>query len=286
MLFRYYFFKKGSRSYEVTDLLSYFSANPYISISDKNENLTVAHYFNPVLNFNCDFVIGNKSIVPGIERLNPSYVDVNLWVEFSVLLPTYCVSLIINIIEDICKLFNFYVYNEVFQDVESFKKSIMLKAFEVVKLAYKKSYPEEVYHYYRLDSEKLSYTYDFLQQRAILIDLFKDDDVNVPSINYYAVEGKRSVYLCVTIDLEKAFLYPGFVDVVYLKINGNYLFISADEFYMNIKKYLHTIESSLNNLYYVNNKDMKKINKILSKATFSPLILQLNEVEFKKVLDI
>ncbi len=286
MLFRYYFFKEGTRNYEVADLIKYFSQNSYFTIEDKNENEKIARYFNPVLNFSADFVIANKSIVPGIERLNPKFIDVNLRVEFQLLSPDYDANLIINICEDITKMFNFYVYNEVFEDVSPFKRLMMLKAFQVVKRAYAKKYPLEMSKYYHLERESLNKAYDYLQQVEILKDLLKEEEIKVPAITYYAVEGKRRVYTCVEISRFEPFVFPAFVDIVHVDDGKLDMFISTEEFSNKTSKYFHPIESSLTNLFYVGIKDMKKVNKILTKATFSKLILELTQVNFKKVLDV
>lgn len=286
MLFRYYFFKEGTRRYDVTDLISYFNANPYIDILNKNEAEKVAHYFNPTLGFHCDFVIASKSSVPNIERLNPKYVEVNLKVEFDVLLPTYDVDLILNICEDICKMFNFYVYNEVFEDVSPFQRSLMLKAFDVIKLAFKNKYPQEIANYFRLDKESLNKIYDYLQQSSIISDLLKIDNVVVPKIAFYAVDGKRKIYTAIEINSTEPFVFPLFVDMVHIIDPNLDMFISSEELYSQTKKLFHPIESSITNLYYTIPREIKKINKILNKVKFSPLILELKKVDFSKVLDI
>ncbi len=286
MLFRYYFFKEGSRRYDVADLITYLNANPYIDILNKNESEKVAHYFNPTLDFACDFVIASKSSVPNIERLNPKYVEVNLRVEFDVTLPTYDVDLILNICEDICKMFNFYIYNEVFEDVSPFKRSLMLKAYDVVKLAYKNKYPIEIASYYRLDRENLNKVYDYLQQSSIISDLLKIDNVVVPKITFYCVEGKRRVYTAIEINPIDPFVFPLFVDMVRVVTTEEQFFISSEELYNHTKKCFHPIESSIAGLYYTTQKEIRKVNKIINKTSFSPLILELKKVDFSKVLDI
>ncbi len=286
MLFRYYFFKEGTRNYEVADLLSYFSTNPYIDVVTKNENEKIARYYNPTLGFKAEFIISNKSIVPGIERLNPRFIDVNLRVELSVLLPTYDVSLIINICEDITKMFDFYVYNEIYEDVSPFKRNMMIKAFQIVKQAYKKKYPEEISNYYKLEEESLNQVYDYLQQVSLLKDSLKEEEIKVPTISYYAVEGKRKVYTAIEVSRFEPFVFPAFVDMIHVTDPKMDMFISAEEFQMKTKKFFHQIESSVSNLFYVSYKEMKKINKVLTKVNFSPLILELKPVDFKKVLDV
>lgn len=252
----------------------------------KNESEKVAHYFNPTLDFACDFIIATKSSVPNIERLNPRYVEVNLKVEFNVLLPTYDVDVILNMCEDICKMFNFYVYNEVFEDVSPFGRSLMLKAFDIVKLAYKNKYPQDVANFYRLDKETLGKVYDYLQQSSIISDLLKVENVIVPKITFYAVDGKRKIYTAIEIDAAEPFVFPLFVDMVRIVNSEHDMFISSEELYAQTHKLFHPIESSISNLYYTMPREIKKINKILNKANFSPLILELKKVDFSKVLDI
>ena len=95
-------------------------------------------YHHPILKFSADFVLSSKSAIPHLERLNPRYYDVNFRVEFNILLPTYSVEIILDIAEEIAHMFKFCVYNESYEDVTPFRKSMLAKTFELWKGAYKK----------------------------------------------------------------------------------------------------------------------------------------------------
>ena len=150
MKFRYYFFKEGTRVYDIAELLTYLEAQPYMRLHQEGA-IKVAKYHNTVINMDADFIFNTKSIVSNIQRLDPKYLDLNIYVEFDVLNNTYKVSKIVDMIEVICKRFGFSVYNEYFEDVSPFKRSLLINAFELVKVGYKKKYEEEFMNYSRLD---------------------------------------------------------------------------------------------------------------------------------------
>ena len=284
MLFRYYFFKENTREYRQLDLIKFFTSNPYFTKNSTSYYSFV--YYNVDLDFTAKFHLAPKAMLKSSEKLNPKYLDTNVYVEFDNLTPSYNVSLILDICEEICRDFNFKIYNEFLKDVIPFKKNVLLNAFNISKAVYKDKYPEHIAEYYKCDSKLLDRVYDYLSQKTLLLDLLGINGIEVPNIKYYCVVGKRKVYTSIDVNLSEPFVLPAFIDMIRIVDDKYRAFISLDEFLDKARKYFHPIESNVANLYYVTQKDMKKIIKIISKTHFSPLILELKEVEFKKVLDI
>lgn len=143
MLFRFFYLKEGTRVFDRTDLLTFFQANPNISIEKKGDDRDFI-YHHPILDFKAHFILSSKSAVPHLERLNPKYFDVNFRVEFDITLPTYSVELILDIAEEIAKMFKFAIYNESYEDVVVFRKNTLAKTFEIWKNAYKNKNEDEI----------------------------------------------------------------------------------------------------------------------------------------------
>lgn len=95
-------FKEGTRVYDKAELLTYLEAQPYMRLLQEGA-IKVAKYHNTVINMDADFIFNTKSIVSNIQRLDPKYLDLNIYVEFDVLNNTYKVSKIVDMIEVICK---------------------------------------------------------------------------------------------------------------------------------------------------------------------------------------
>lgn len=289
MILRYYFFKEGNREYDIAELMSYFEANKNISIVEKNEYEKVAHYVNDVLNFECSFVIASKSVVPGIERLDARYLDVNLRVEFDALLTNYQASIVFSMCENIAKMFGFAIYNEVLTGVSEFKKSLLMRSFEVIKEAYKTKYPDEIAKYVKIDVEQMNSVSEYIVNKDNILSTV-NKGVIVPSIVYYRQVGKRQAYTCIHLKNDGDFVLPGFVDFVRITFGKIDEFISCQEFVQKNKKFLEIIDSSVRKLY-ISRQNTKKIYKTCANEkvilkNYSPLAIELTQIEDNKVLDI
>ena len=114
MDFRLYFLKEGTRTYEKSDLITYFKSNSNITSQMEGDN-RVFTFHHPILNFEARFIMTSISCVPRLERLDPKYYDVDFYLEFDVLLSSYGVEILLDIVQEICQQFDFKVYCESFQ---------------------------------------------------------------------------------------------------------------------------------------------------------------------------
>lgn len=233
MKFRYYFFKEGTRVYDKAELLTYLEAQPYMRLLQEGA-IKVAKYHNTVINMDADFIFNTKSIVSNIQRLDPKYLDLNIYVEFDVLNNTYKVSKIVDMIEVICKRFDFSVYNEYFEDVSPFKRSLLINAFELVKVGYKKKYEEEFMNYSRLDKESLASIYSFLEIKDQIQNLDGYDFLNYV---FFKENESRRVYVGVDMDLKKPFVIPPCVKLVRIDTGTSRIIVS----YEDLKKKIDNI---------------------------------------------
>lgn len=284
VLFRYYFFKENNRSYDLSDLLAFFSAIPEITV-DKHNDDRVMHYRNDILNFEADFVISNKSIVPNLAQINPKYWDVNIRLEFSAILQSYKVEMLIEIVDQMCKRFGFFVYNEIFEDVSPFRKSMLLKAFEVVKIAYKKTYEEEISEYNKLDTDNLNLVYSYLEQRGNFLELYKSENIYPLEYLFYRQKGLRQAYVSVKWDGITPCILPPCIDILTIYEAKQVRLIQYKEFQAKVSKFLRPVASNIYGLNYITSKDMKKVHKILMKSKFSVLKVQLEDISINKILD-
>ena len=282
MKFRYYFFKEGTRVYDKAELLTYLEAQPYMRLLQEGA-IKVAKYHNTVINMDADFIFNTKSIVSNIQRLDPKYLDLNIYVEFDVLNNTYKVSKIVDMIEVICKRFGFSVYNEYFEDVSPFKRSLLINAFELVKVGYKKKYEEEFMNYSRLDKESLASIYSFLEIKDQIQNLDGYDFLNYV---FFKENESRRVYVGVDLDLIIPFVITPCVMLVRIETGTRRIIVSDDDLKKKIDKYLGLVDARLYDVLMVDEKSFKKARKIILKTKFDEVKVALKEVPFAQVLDL
>ena len=230
-----------------------------------------------------DFIFNTKSIVSNIQRLDPKYLDLNIYVEFDVLNNTYKVSKIVDMIEVICKRFGFSVYNEYFEDVSPFKRSLLINAFELVKVGYKKKYEEEFMNYSRLDKESLASIYSFLEIKDQIQNLDGYDFLNYV---FFKENESRRVYVGVDMDLKKPFVIPPCVKLVRIDTGTSRIIVSYEDLKKKIDKYLGLVDARLYDVLMVDEKSFKKARKIILKTKFDEVKVALKEVPFAQVLDL
>lgn len=282
MKFRYYFFKEGNRIYDKAELLTYLEAQPYMTIIN-NENQKKAYYHNTAIDFDATFVLGNKSIVQDLHKLNPKYLDLNIYVEFEVLNNTFKVNRLIDIIEVMCKRFDFVVYNEYFEDVSQFKRSMLIKAFDMVKEGYKKKYEEEFVNYSKLDKESLEQIYLFLEIKDQIDNV---EGYEILPYTFLKEKSSRKVYVCINILEDGPFIIPPCAQLVHFRnINGEKT-ISYKDFNKKVSKYMTIVDSRLYDVMMVPDKNIRKVRKILNKTKFDTIKVEMESIPFNKVLDL
>lgn len=282
MDFRFYFLKEGTRIYDRSELINFLSSNPYISMEKRLDD-RIFTYHHPILDFDCRFIMSSRSNIPHIERLNPKYFDINLLVEFDVLLPTYCVELILDIVEDICKSYKFYVYNQAYQDVTAFKRVMMVKAFEVWKRAYKDNHEDEISTYNYIDPQALAQIYGYLIRKPMLKAMV--NKTSVPEYQFLTSYRSRIAYVSISWDGSSSFVYPPAVDILYYDDGKQKIFIPISELMTKADKLFKPIDG-YGFIRILDGKNVSKLKKIISKTKFSPLNTELKVIDIDNILDV
>lgn len=284
MLFRFFYLKEGTRVFDRTDLLTFFQANPNISIERRGEDRDFV-YHHPVLNFDAHFVLSSKSAIPHLERLNPRYFDVNFRVEFDITLPSYYVELILDIAEELAKMFKFVVYNESYEDVISFRKNTLIKTFDIWKNAYKNKNEEEISKYSRIDPASLSEIYNYILRKPKLEVLLDKTKIEISNYFFMRTDKSRTAFVCMTWDGYSSAIIPPGIDIFYFNDGKNQKYIAMTELSVKADKLLKTIDG-YGNLKMIDIKSVPKLRKLLIKAKFAPLTVELKEIRLKDILDI
>ena len=283
MKFQYYFLKEGTRVYDRAEFVTYMTAHKYIKFEGDGQ-VKKAFYHDPILNFDATFIMGSHSVIDRIERLNPKFLDTNLYVEFELLSNTYKVNRLIDVIKELCEKFDFAVYNPYFEDVSKFDRALLLNCFNICKNAYKKKFDEDFVNIPRMSSDTLEKVYAFYENKEQI-----EQDFNAKSLDYVFVgeSGTRNSYVCLDLDLSSGTIIPPGSKLVKISLGDNVYVTSFEEVYKKISKFCESLSSNLPfNVLKVKDKNIRKINKILTKTKFNRVMVPLKEVDFDKVLDL
>jgi hypothetical protein len=283
MDFRLYLLKEGPSTYEKSDLITYFKSNSNITSQMEGDN-RVFTFHHPILNFEARFVMTSISCVPRLERLDPKYFDVNFMLEFNILLPTYSAELVFDIVEDLVKIFKFYVYNEAYQDVVPFRRSFMIKTFESWKRAYKDDNEDEIAKYNRLDPQTLTQVYNYLLRQKKL-ELFLDSKIVISNYYFLHTERSRTAFVAIKWDGQSEFILPPAVDILYLDDGKFKQYYPMSEVLQKTDKLFKPIDG-YGVIQLMDAKNLKKFHKVLTKDKFAPLTAELKFLSMENILDI
>lgn len=283
MDFRFYFLKEDTRIYDKSDLMTYLQSNPSITLEKRLDD-RIYTYHHPILNFEARFILTSKSCVPHLERLSPKFFDVNFLVEFDVLLPTYSVEIILDIVEEIVKKFKFHIYNQSYTDVAPFRRPLMLKCFDAWKRAYKDNHEDEIALYNRLDPQTLSQVYGYLLRKAKLEILLDKNKYVISNYFFLHTERSRTAFVAISWDGYSPFVLPPAVDILYINDGKTQKYLPMSEIMQKADKLFSPYDGRGTQIMEF--KNTKKFRKILLKDKFAPLTVELKVLSMDKILDI
>ena len=116
MKYELFFFKEGNRYLNLDELFSFFNYCPFITV-DTTKDEVEARYVNKAIDLEASFHITRVSKVPDIHRLDPKYLDLDIYLSIDPMMPMYKVGIIIDLVSDLCQKFDFFVYNILFENV-------------------------------------------------------------------------------------------------------------------------------------------------------------------------
>lgn len=284
MLFRFFYLKDGSRVIDRTELLTFFQANSNVTIEKRQED-RIFVYHHPILDFSANFILSSKSAIPHLERLNPRFYDVNFRVEFDIKLPTYFVELILDIAEEIAKIFKLVVYNESYEDVVTFRKNTLVKTFEIWKNAYKNKNEDEISYFSRIDATSLSQIYNYILRKPKLEVLLDKNKVQISDYFFMRTDKSRTAFVCMEWDGYIPFIIPPGVDILYFDEPKYSKYIAMAELLNKADKLIKSIDG-YGNIKLVDSKNVAKLRKLIIKTKFAPLTVELKKINLNEILDI
>jgi len=288
MEFKMFFLKEGSRLFDQPDLITLLTSNRNIISPNPNENVgkKVYLYHHDILNFEAQFVISNKSVVPHIESIDPRYYDVNFYVSFDVLLSNYAVSMLLDIVQEICIRYGFKIYIESFGiDVKPFRRSDVMQTFTVWKRSFAEKYPEKVANYKRLDSQTFGQVYSYLQSKKRLELTNFSDKVQISNYYFFHTDRSRSAFVAIKWDGERPFVLPPAVDILILDDGHIVKQVPMTQVLSKTEKMFKPIDGK-GEIQLLDTKYVNKLHKFLVKEKFAPPNFELHDLSLDNILDV
>ncbi len=289
MLFQYYFLKETSRSYDKSELITYLKAQKYTSY-EEDGIIKKIYYNNTCLGFKATFVISNKSEIPHLDRVGGNFLDTNFYVEFDILTNEYKVNKLIDILQVICSEFEFYAYNSLFEKPVKCDREVMLNVLRASKNMYKKlrekEGSDEFVKYAKMAPEKLEKVYSYLEIRD---NVLKEN--NCDGLDYIFLKKDSSRQAMVSLDMTNltkgVIIPPGTFLVKVKQKDKSEIYTKYEYVYKKISKYLTSVDTNINyQVYYISDKNIKKVNKVLLGTNFDRVQTELYEVDLSNIYDL
>lgn len=285
MAINIHFFRDSSlEKLDFSKVLEFFDNYPNFKTYYTDDEVQI-DYRDDDFKFSYRYLITKKSRVNNIYKLNPSYLNVNFYLELPVLIPSFLVKEILTITQKICKLFDLEIYNDSFNDVQPFNLADVVVLFEDSrkqtiedygmqdKLPFQKDKLDEVCRYQRSVESLREYYHNEVEVN--IVEPILDKITNEYGISTTWTVGTPMVF-------------PPHLSYVYIKDEQNLPFLvrSAD-FFSIVGKYLIEIVNFLPDMYILKAKQAKSARKTLNKLRKVAIIDQnFKSIRLSNLLDV
>lgn len=278
-----FFFKENTRLYDAQELVDYLLEDPNMIATTSDDRFTL-EYKNKNIKLEFSLIFVKNSRVPDIARLNPKYLDLDFFIQFDVLLSMYKLNMIISLVEKVCRRFNFSIYHVWFEDVTPFRRDIIQNSYDRVRMSYKEQFPLEYQPLNYVHKEKLEGYYNYIMDKTATNEYYNNKYL---FLNVYFGKNMtfNQVNLITEFKLETSTIIPPYVDAFVIERNNKKDYYSYNEIMNLISKYTKEFPGFVGNTRMIEEKNIKKLNKILSKMKIYPITDRIEKIEEESLVD-
>ncbi len=283
MKFEIFFFKQNTREYDVDELINFVLTDRNMSLINEDDKV-ILKYSNDLISLDYNLCFTRASRVPDIARLNPMYLDLDFYVEYDLVLPIFKLNMISNLIESLCSRYGFSIYNYLFDDVSPFSRELIAKSYTKVREVYKEKFLSEYKALNYVLKDKLEGYYKYILEAKTMRESLNNEYLF--SDTYFvknALTDKAN--LVAELNLDAACVIPPFVDLIVLEKNGEKQKYSYLKFLELTEKYLLDFPGFIGNAKMINNKNLKKIKKIVAKMKLQPVLDSTITIKDESLID-
>jgi|GEM_PF-6322390 len=238
MNFRIHFFTDRKNKISVKRIYEFFDKE--IFVYSQRTKYVLFRYENHALDNKASFVFTQYNVISNIYTLNPGFKNIDLFVEFPLIISDYYLDNIMDIVERLAKMFDLYYYMELNQDIMPFEREVIVDkildyrdrtlAFEEITKTRGKFFA---------DSDKLAEICEYQEKTGTLSDYFQGKiDVN----KYIVMRNLETDELALSIvwDINNPTIFPKHIDYVHVIFEDNKLpaLIPAKDVISRIHRFL------------------------------------------------
>ena len=284
MKYTLFFFKENNRFIDIEELFRFFSRSPFFEIDIQEENVFF-NYSNQDIGLKAKFIISKSSKVPDVYRLNPKYLDLDIRLELDLLLPTFKVNILLDIVNELCQRFNFVIYNQLFEDVSPYRKDLVIQSYEISRNEYKQKNPLEYNVLNYIAKDKLTDSFKYLFEREELIKYYESEGLYFPDVQFLKSNTNGKVYLACHFVEDKTYVFPPNIDLIFANKGGMVKPLYADEVLSAFERHSYELPGFGRNTRVLNKAGVKKAKKIINRIAFTEVCDTFNEVNKDSIID-
>lgn len=280
--FNIYFFKKKSRKIDLDQLIAFFESIEGFNIQI-DEQSACFNYLHPRLHYDAQFIITPKSQVPDIYRLSPKFLDLNFRLEITILTPDFVAKQLFELVKKICDTFDFHIYNEMFEDVMTYKPEVVLKVFQMIKEAYIKKNQLILGNFQFVEKEKLQDIFRYLDDQYELQEYYKELQTYVPKYHFLTVDKK----LKIGIEWKENTLtvFPPYLDFLFYRQSEQIKVVTYQQAAQLFDKYVEDVPGFIKGTKVVSKSNAKKVYRIMKKTKFDAVDHTFAKTNIKNLMD-
>lgn len=278
-----HFFKEKHQDILVDNLVRYFRSRANYQILTIDNEL-VFKYTHPLFKYHAEFRLTPKSIVPNLYKLNSRFLNINMHFNISLLMPSYIANILFLEVKDFIKHFKLYTYNNLFEDVLSFKIELLNKTYEMLKTSFVENNPLILEDYYLVPKTKLQSILKYEDEVEALKKHYEGQDIEIPS--YVFLKKGDEVKNTIWLYDQSATIFPPYTDLIIYKYLDSTKVILYDEVKEILNKQLESVPGFLLGSKVLLEKQAKKAHKKIKKAKLSDVDIKIEEINLHNLIDL
>ncbi|QVK20352.1 hypothetical protein KHQ82_08460 [Mycoplasmatota bacterium] len=285
MNYRIHFFSDRRSTISLKRVYEFFDEEDFIY--SQHAKYISFRYENKILENKASFVFSKHNVIPNIYTLNPGFTNINLFVEFPLIISNFYLNEILTIINQLAKMFDLYYYMDLNQDIMPFDKDEIFEklldyrdrtlAFEEITRTRGK---------FLIDSNKLNELCTYQIDSELLSEYFNGEiDVN----KYIVMRNLETDELALSVvwDITRPTVFPKYIDYVHVIFEETELtsIVSAKDILPKINRFLAMLPNFVEGTKVLKpGSFIRKAKKVQNKIR--KLVISEDDFEIISLMDI
>lgn len=281
--YKLYLFKEKNLKIKKLDIYEFFLQYQEVTAARiENDSIMKLTYFDPSIDCKFNIYICEKLMVPDIYKLDPKYLSLSSYIEIPITTPDFSAGIIFDIVKNLTCRLTIALYNEMFENVITFRENVVKTAFAKYKALYKKDAQHKYNAFYQMDKIKLEECLKYQRQQYELQIFYKEENIKVPK--YLFLQSNYRPYVACEWNVNDQMVFPPRLDMIYYITEEEYALYYARDFFEVVKGYLSNVQGCIG-ASMITTKYIKKVKKAIKKAKLVPVDLQLDPIRLNEIID-